>query len=88
MKQDENNQPSFKENVSDDNNTQKMKILYIHRGMEYMKRNQSTNKLKRIMLILFMVKGIIRNKILIAMMFGMFIAILNQTLLNVVNTCY
>src|SRR5699024_5248372 len=36
---------------------QKMKILYyLIVVWKYMKRNQSTNKLKRIMLILFMVK--------------------------------
>ena len=84
MKQDENNQPSFKENVSDDNNNSEDEDSVLSdRGMEIHEEEPINEQIKKNHVNFVYGKGITRNKILIAMMFGMFIAILNQTLLNV-----
>ncbi len=84
MNQDENNQPSFKENVSDDNNNSEDEDSVLSdRGMEIHEDEPINEQIKKNHVNFVYGKGITRNKILIAMMFGMFIAILNQTLLNV-----
>src|SRR5699024_7893330 len=84
MKQDENNQPSFKENVSDDNNNSEDEDSVLSdRGMEIHEEEPINEQIKKNHVNIVYGKGITRNKILIAMMFCMFIAILNQTLLNV-----
>ncbi|MCP1287645.1 DHA2 family efflux MFS transporter permease subunit [Mammaliicoccus sciuri] len=53
------------------------------RGMELNEDEPINEQIKKHHVNFVYGKGISRNKILIAMMFGMFIAILNQTLLNV-----
>lgn len=53
------------------------------RGMELNEDEPINEQIKKHHVNFVYGKGISRNKILVAMMFGMFIAILNQTLLNV-----
>ncbi|MBF9298433.1 MULTISPECIES: DHA2 family efflux MFS transporter permease subunit [Mammaliicoccus] len=53
------------------------------RGMELNEDEPINEQIKKNHVNFVYGKGISRNKILVAMMFGMFIAILNQTLLNV-----
>ncbi len=53
------------------------------RGMELNEHEPINEQIKKNHVNFVYGKGISRNKILVAMMFGMFIAILNQTLLNV-----
>lgn len=91
-KMEEDNEPaktetekttSYDMNTEEQNDSNKEHEDLSDRGMELKEDEPINEQIKKNHVNFVYGKGISRNKILVAMMFGMFIAILNQTLLNV-----